>query len=134
MSTINIQIIAGHEVTLLVNTIRESLRNENNLGKNSIVTNGYVLNSSIRFLNDFVDFTDVDYWENINKLNTYDFLPDNQNESGQTMKFRLANLSDEKILELSKSFSEAFGSRIRKNYVVKLILKAYIFEMDKRKF
>ena len=132
MPTVNIQIIAGQEMTLMVHTIREILRKENNLEENSTITNGYVLNSTIRFLsNDVVDFADVNYWENINKESIDELLSGNVNESGQTMKFRVASLSDEKIKELSQMLSETFGSRIRKNYIVKLILKSYIIERNK---
>lgn len=129
MSTTNIQIIAGTELTSLVNTIREILREENSIGAKSIITNGYVLNSVIRFLSDTksINFSDVNYWEKINRFDFKDIILEDDS-SAETMKFRLSILSDEKISEVSQVLSETFGTRIRKNHIVKLILKAYLYE------
>ena len=125
----NIQIIAGFELTVLVNTIREILRKENNIGEKSIITNGYVLNSAVRYLNDTkqLDFRNTSYWEKISQLDLEKLL-DNSQDENETMKFRLSTLSNDRLLEVMEIMSETFGSRIRKNYVVKLFLKSYLYE------
>lgn len=135
MSTTNIQIIASEELTLMVDTIREIIRAENNLNAKAIITNGYVLNTSVRYLKyKNIDFNNVSYWEKINKLNNIrDLLTISINKSGETMKFRLASLSNDVINNLTKNLSEIYGTRIRKNFIVKLILKAYLIERENEK-
>ena len=59
----------------------------------------------------------------INHYDTNKLLRFSGAGNAETMKFRLAILSDEKIIEVSKALAEAYGSRIRKNYVVLLLLK-----------
>lgn len=132
MAITNIQIIAGSELVSLVSTIREILRDENKIGAKSIITNGYVLNSAVRYLNDIgIDFKDISYWERINQYDISPMLGNAPDSSAETMKFRLAALSDEKILAVLDIMSETLGTRIRKNYVVKLFLKSYLYEKSK---
>lgn len=135
MSTTNIQIIASSELTSLVSTIREILRKENSIGAKSIITNGYVLNSAIRYLEGVanIDFSSIDYWEMINQFDLGDIITMNDENAAETMKFRLSALSNDTIIMISSSLSEAFGTRIRKNYIVKLILKSYLYERNNNK-
>ena len=129
MPDINIQIIAGREITALVAAAREVARREFNIGENATITNGYVLNAAIRSLSgSSADFSDLDYWESVSKADAAELAPSKVDNVGETMKFRLAGLSGEKLSELSQALSEGFGSRIRKNYLVKLVLKAYLIE------
>lgn len=131
---VNIQIVAGREFSFMVSTIREILRHEHGIGAKSIITNGYVLNGAIRYLDDKIDFSDVSYWEHVSKIkidNLLNYSILDEKDIAETMKFRLAALTNEKIDEISEKLSDSFAARVRKNYVVKLILKSYLYEKNK---
>lgn len=131
MAVINIQIKATEELNSMVNTAREIIRKENNLEDKNIITNGYVLNSAIRYLNALdISFSDNQYWEKINTENIQNLLKDTEIIKTSTMKFRLASLSEDKINELLVMYSDIFGTKIFKNYVVKMILRAFLIEKN----
>lgn len=130
------QIVVGKEMFDLMNEMREIMNNSNEVfdfQEGAYITNGFILNSAIRFLENKIDFNDFDYWEKINKEKIIYSFPEKEFSKNLTIKYRLSALSEERINQIVKVLSEGLGARVRKNFVVKLILKATIFEFNSGK-
>ncbi|SPN75302.1 hypothetical protein [Brochothrix thermosphacta] len=129
------QIVIGNEMFDLMNEMREIMNSSNevfDIQEGAYITNGFILNSAIRFLEDKIDYNDINYWEKVNKENIIYKFPKKEFSKNLTIKYRLSALSEERINQIVKNLSDGFGVRVRKNFVTKLILKSTIIELNKK--
>lgn len=126
MEVKTIQIVAGAETTSLVKKIQLDLRRK--LELTGIVTNGFVLNSAVRELDKLhVDFENAAYWANISEMRFSEIKA----MANETMKFRISIRTEQAMQILSETLEEYYGSRMRKSFIVKLLLKAYLYEQKR---
>lgn len=121
-----LQVQTGAETLQVIGELRKVFQKKLGGGDDIRITNGYLLNKS--------------FMENRNKLSIEEWdkirsekIAVTTNATKCITKFRLAEETARGIDELVKFFSDAYGMRVRKNFVVKLILKRELIKLRSEK-
>lgn len=93
------------------------------------VTYGYILNRAVHELNH--DFLDFSYWTAIQeyKLEFSDTLKIESKSPKSATKFRISRETENLLEHFADALTEIYGSRIRNNFIIKLILKEHLIKI-----
>jgi len=98
----------------------------------TIITNGFLLNNSFRNgkLQRELDITEWDEIKNTKiQFPNEEKYKDNKGGAPSVTKFRCAMETEKGINELASFFSESYGMRVRKNFIVKMLLKRELLRL-----